>query len=372
MPTRHHGFVESLTPPLARLYREARATVEETERAIAWDLLYEPPEGPALAEGLRRLVDSIRTFRERLHGCLIDFAPKASAATAGPSREDVDFYFASALRSIENDLSQLRSGLDSPDEEGATTRLQRERLCERAADIKGKFASAIAGATAALIAPGRASSPTVEQLLFPERAQDVRRAHWLTASLRALLDSLDRIASHAPLANSVARWRNGQRADRYAFADLTVLRGQLATLLNAEGRRALFCGDYYQIRRREQLLAERVGELESIHRSSWQASDMQAARLLATELPRMQQLACEIAALIHIEQLNSLIGDAGVAALRRSRIGESETAAPLCSILEHDDLRILLQVLQASVRKRRVLARNGAALDTVLVDAAQP
>ncbi|HVT59355.1 MAG TPA: hypothetical protein VHR45_13260 [Thermoanaerobaculia bacterium] len=349
------ALLAALSPGRYALYAQVRAAIDELESTVSWELLYYPPDDAAvLAERLERLAASIRRLPGRLAGCLAGLDSEGSGSSSEPIREEVEFYFESVMHMIEKDFGRMERALPGL---GQATPDQIERLCDLAADLKGKFASSIMGATAALVSQGRWPSLEVEPVLFPETAEEIHRTHELTAVLRALLNVINELAERVPLSRIVARWRNSQRADQYALADLVVLRGQLGSLLQERVRRALYSGDYHQLRQREVQLAERVGELESLHRRSWRTSAREAAAMIAAELPRLEQLACEIAALTDVRQLKSLIGEDAMARLRgKIESARGGAAEPLVALLTHDDLRLFFAVLLTAVQRRAALA----------------
>ncbi|MGE5234642.1 MAG: hypothetical protein ACM3OB_11075 [Acidobacteriota bacterium] len=372
-PAEMDRLLAALPAPCQALYRVVRAAVDEIEDAVSWQLLYYPPdEIDLLAAALRRLAASIRRLPERLAPCLEQFPSEESRALAEPVRDEVEFYFRSVTHMVDKDLARLDEKLDQLAGRASPPPEEVERLCELAADLKGKFSSAAMSATAALVAQGRWESLAVEPALFPEKAAEFRRSRELLAALRALFDLLRELPERVPLGAIIERWRYGQRVDQYAFADLVVLRGHLGSLLREPVRRALYSGDYHQIRQREVHLAERITELESIHRRSWSAAGPDAAALLSAELPRLEQLLSEIAALTDAQQLKALIGERAVARLR-GRIGSQDGAAePLVGLLAHDDLRLFVEMLVGAVQRRAALAADRADRADHIAEARNP
>lgn len=347
-------LLDALSPACRELYHAVRVEVDELERAVTWGLLYYPPDDAGILAGrFTALVGCIRRLPERLAGCLPYFPEEDG--TADPSRDEVGFYFDAVARMVEKDLGRLERAAQEIAEQSQIAPDEVERLCEIAADLKGKFESSIMSATSALLAQQRWSSLAVEAVLFPEKAAEAKRSRELAESLRALVDWMSELPARVPLAAIVARWREGQRADQYAFSDLVVLRGQLGALLRERTRRALYSGDYHQIRQREIRIAERLNELEWLHRRTWSVTAGRAAELIGAELPRLEQLACELAALLDVEQLASLIGESGVKRLRAMATAEVPVD-PLAALLAHDDLRLFCGMLLGAVQRRAVLA----------------
>jgi len=372
-PADLQALLAALPAACQALYRVVRLAVDEIEDAVSWQLLYYPPdEIDLLTAALRRLAASIRRLPERLAPCLEQFPSEETRALTEPIRDEVEFYFRSVTHMVDKDLARLDEKLDHLAGRAGPPPEEVERLCELAADLKGKFSSAAMSATAALVAQGRWESLAVEPALFPEKAAEFRGSRELLTALRALFELLRELPERVPLGSIIERWRNGQRVDQYAFADLVVLRGHLGSLLREPVRRALYSGDYHQIRQREMHLAERVTELESIHRRSWAAAGPEAAALLSAELPRLEQLLAEIAALTDAQQLKALIGERAVARLR-GRIGSEDGAAePLVGLLAHDDLRLFVEMLVGAVQRRAALAADRADRADHITEAPSP
>ena len=192
------------------LYLLVRDTVDELERVIGWGLLYYPPDDRGILAGrFDALAGCIRRLPARLKERVAAF-PLEESGEREPLRGEVEFYFESIGRMVDRDLERLEAAnLRLASGELATAE-DVERLCELAADLKGKFASAIMGATAALVALGRWQSFDAEVVLFPERAEDARLSRELATALRAIVDCLAELYERVPLARIVARWREGQ------------------------------------------------------------------------------------------------------------------------------------------------------------------
>jgi len=361
-PATREKLLAALTPACRELHHEIRRTVDELERAVSWGLLYYPPDDLGILAGrLQALVSCIRRLPERLAPCIEAFPEEAEAGGPEPARDEVVFYFDGVQRMLEKDLLRMEATVQSLEGQTAATPDEVERLCELAADLKGKFESSIMSATAALVTQGRWQSLAVEAVLFPEKAEEGRRSRELAASLRGIVEWFAELGERVPFAEIVARWREGQRADQYAFSDLVVLRGQLGTLLRERTRRGLYSGDYHQIRQRETRIAERLNELEWLHRRTWSVTAGRAAELIGAELPRLEQLIAELAALLDVEQLAVLVGAPQINRLRASAHAESGPVEPLAALLRHDDLRLFCGMLLGAVQRRAVLAQTAAA-----------
>ncbi len=363
-PEELRALLGALSPAGRALYTAVRTMVDELERAISWGLLYYPPDDLGILAGrLQALTQSIRRLHGRLATCLPAFPAEDPGPGGDPLRAEVEFYFDSVLRMIDKDLGRLEAATLALDPAHPPAAEALEQLCELAADLKGKFSSSIMSATVALVAQGRWTSAQIEPVLFPEKADEARRSRELADHLRAIVDWLAELTQRLPLAEIVQRWKGGERADQYAFSDLVVLRGHLGTLLRERTRRALYSGDYYQIRLRETQLAERLNELEWLHRRTWTGSAASAADRIANELPRLIQLVREIAAVIDVEQLTAIVGEKTVLRLR-AQVGISAAPHadapfdPIVPLLAHDDLRLFFNMLLGAVQRRAALAES--------------
>ncbi|MEO8505711.1 MAG: hypothetical protein ABI609_17575 [Acidobacteriota bacterium] len=370
-PRERSHLLAELGPASHGLYLLVRDTVDELERVIGWGLLYYPPDDREILAGrFDALAACIRRLPARLQERLVAF-PVEELGEREPLRGEVEFYFDSIARMVTRDLERLESATLQLASGALSSAEDTERLCELAADLKGKFASAIMGATAALVAAGRWQTLDAEVILFPERAEDARLSRELATALRAMVDWLAELYERVPLARIVARWREGQRADQYAFSDLVVLRGHLGSLLREGARRALYSGDYHQIRWREVRLAERLDELERLHRDTWAVSLGVAADRIVEHLARFETLVSEIAALLDVNQLSRLIGADAVQRLRTQPKGESlEPSVGLAHFVAHDDLQIFCRMLLGSVERRGALV--GSAPQSAPTTAARP
>lgn len=371
------------------IYDRVREDLDLLEQAAAWELLYNPPEHDdelfALADRLLGIVEVIpRRIAELLA------ALKAKSGTAQrPGLEDAEFYLNGVHRMIGGELGRLRREVEKLRAQAAAGPLQpksRALVCELAADLKGKYTSALMGATAAIVAEGIWNSVLLEPILFPEKAMEFRRNEELLAALRAVLETIDDLRREVPFKHLLERWRTATRVDDYALADLSSLRGKIAQLLKIQNRRALYSGDYHHIRRREQQLSRRLNELESLHQATW---DDDVARVDAAVFARLQQLTIEICALLDMGLLAELLGESQVAALRAQAASQGEqseevlklddTAAwtainPsstgeygfLIPLLSREDFKTFFEVLVSAVQRRASIT---AARSNVLKEA---
>lgn len=353
-------------PPLANaslagraLYETARSCLAELERVAPWHLLYHPPDDLAeLAPRLGEMATIIAGLGDRMAPALALCREAAASGEPAPAGDDVAFALAGIDEMVQHELGLLRD-LIGPEGEGRLRGANRERLTEVSADLKGKFASSLMSATAYLVCPGASSGFEVEEQLFPERAEEFRLTSALAAALPEVLAQLRRAADPALFQDLLTRWRLGLRADPYALSDLVTLRGQLGSLLIGERRRAFYTGDYFQVRQREGLLAARLGELERLHRESWGRTEREAAVQLRSHRTRLENLLFGVAAVLDTQLLRALVGEAQIAALRRTPVpfqpgADAEEWAPLVA---QDDLRLFLEMLFGAVRRRSSLAR---------------
>lgn len=373
------ALLERTLPDRQKLYRLVRQMLDELDEAAPWEQLYYPPDGTeaflGMAAGLIGVVDAIPARTRELVELLSLAAPDDETRQ---TLEDAEFYFAGIHNMCAHDLRRLRSLLRPHTAPGAPPLAPTDRnyLCEVAADLKGKYASALMGATASIVAEGSWSGVEVEPILFPEKVEEFRRNAELARGLQRALDAIGELRAQVPFPELLERWRGGARVDPYALADLATFRGVLGQLLKRSLRRALYSGDYHQIQRREAALATRVAELEALHHRTWseppEAHDVEVYR-------QMQRLTLEIAAILDAELLELLVGSSALKDLRqaaatdraavveqtasgrryedwvradRRLLGELESLVPL---LGGDDLKAFLTLLLASVLKRASL-----------------
>ncbi len=368
LPADRDALLESAPPERQKLYRLVRRVLDELDEAAPWDQLYYPPDDSeaflGMAAGLLGVVEQIPGRTRELVDALSLAAPDDE--TRG-TLEEAEFYFAGIHRMCAHDLFRLRTQLDPYTSPAAPALRPAERnfLCEVAADLKGKYASALMGATASIVAEGSWSGVEVEPVLFPEKSEEFRRNAELARALRRTLDAIDELRAQVPLPDLLERWRAGARVDPYALADLATFRGILGQLLKRGLRRALYSGDYHQIQRREAALATRIAALEATHHRTWsERADSAAASGAYGELER---LALEVAAILDTELLEQLVGKREFKDLRAAVASESSSdgkgrrkpLAPaleaLVPLLAGEDLKTFLALLLGSVLKRASL-----------------
>jgi hypothetical protein len=360
------GVEELLASSSARgraLYRLVRELLDELEECAPWSLLYAPPAGAGeLERRLARLLEALERVPGRVEA---ELAPLAAAAASDEEREAVDeaaFYFSTLHQMTLNDQQRLRAAVARAPAEVPPTRAEADRLCELAADLKGKYTSATMSAAAALVGEGRGLGVAFEARLFPEKAEEAERN-------RRLLDALTRAArAHRAVIGGfawrgvLASWRARRAVDRYALGDLVSLRAHLLNLLTVANRRALYSGDYQFLRSRETLLGERLRELEAVHVLSLELGPDTAAGDAAMLFARLEELLLEAAALLDVEVVREELGDAVVQALRAGRApaaaaGEAQLAG-LVPLLAEEDLQRFLELLVGAVRKRASIAHR--------------
>src|SRR6185503_5336944 len=280
--------------------------------------------------------------------------------------EEAEFYFAGIHSMCAHDLGRLRTLLaphaapDAPPLSPA----QRNFLCEVAADLKGKYASALMGATASIVAEGTWTGVEVEPVLFPEKAEEFRRNGDLARALRRTLDAIGELQEAVPFVELLERWRGGARVDPYALADFATFRGIFGRLLKRDLRRGFYSGDYHQIQRRELALSARMAALEALHQRTW--SEPAGAEGIAAGYGEMERLTLEIAAILDVELLEQLVGARAVKDLRLAAATEgvageatrgrrkplAPALEPLVPLLAGEDLKTFLSLLLGSVLKR--------------------
>lgn len=351
-------------PARLGVYLLVRACVNDFERMAPWKLLYYPPEDPAELLGMvSALLDKIRGVPKRVDAVLHTLPDEEAASEDEPTRDDVSFLFrgihhmvAHDLKRLEGALTPLRSGLGA-----LPTPAEGMHLCEIAADLKGKYASAMMGAAASLVGQGLYNGVELEPVLFPEKGEEFRSTRELVDRMKEATEAIQKLSGQLSFPELLERWKRNERVDQYALADLPSLRGKLGRLLQETNRRALYSGDYHQISRREMLLSERITELERLHLQTWTAP--RGAADLEPVYARMSQLVLEIAAVLDAHLLKELIGEKQVNGLRgRAVMAKGKPPNPeatgvdaLVPLLAEDDLRIYFELLLGAVLRRASL-----------------
>ena len=357
-----------------------RDCVDELEQAAPWELLYYPPEDPeALLAMIGGLVVAIRGIPERVDQ-LLRATPDGETGADGPTREDIGFLLHGIHPMVARDIKRLEGSLEKIRDRAPTappTPADGQRLCELAADLKGKYASSLMGAAANLISEELWNGVELEPVLFPEKAEEFRCTRELVVALRDAVAAIRRLPEQISLGEIVERWRQERRVDQYALADLPSLRGKIGRLLKERSRRALYSGDYHQISRREVLLSARINELERLHQQTWSRHGTEVTPDLAPVFARLVQLALEMAAVLDADLLKGMIGEKKVnglrgraaSALAAGAAGTAGKNAPrqeagagldpgldaLLPLLAEDDLRIFFEMLLTAVERRASL-----------------
>lgn len=361
-PDREAILAES-GPGRLPVYLLVRACINDFERIAPWKLLYYPPEDPAqLLSMIIALMDTIRGVPKRVDAVLHTLPEEGAVGDDEPTREDASFLFHGIHHMVANDLKRLETAL-LPLRSGngaLPTPAEGTHLCEVAADLKGKYASAMMGAAASLVGQGVWNGVELEPILFPEKAEEFRSTRELVDTMKEATEAIQKLPEQLPFAGLIERWRQKERADHYALAELPSLRGKLGRLLQERNRRALYSGDYHQISRREMLLSDRVHELERLHQQTWTLP--RGAAELEPVYVRLEQLLLEIAAVLDANLLKALLGEKKVNDLRARAAmakGKPATSAAgldsLLPLLAEDDLRIYFELLLGAVLRRACL-----------------
>jgi hypothetical protein len=364
-------LLERVLPERQKLYRLVRRMLDELDEAAPWDHLYYPPDDGetflAMASALVGVVEQIPQRTRELVELLSLAAPDDETRL---TLQEAEFYFSGIHSMCARDLGRLRELLEPHAVPGAPPLRPGDRnfLCEVAADLKGKYASALMGATASIVGEGSWSGVDVEPVLFPEKAEEFRRNGELAMALRRTLDAVREVQEAVPFVELLERWRAGARVDPYALADLATFRGILGRLLKRELRRAFYSGDYHQISRREASLAMRIAAVEALHHRTWsEPADTPGA---ADAYAELEALTLEVAAILDVKLLERLVGARVLKDLRMAVASQSadveegrsrrkrlaDRLERLVPLLGGEDLTSFLGMLLGSVLKRASLA----------------
>lgn len=363
-PADREAILTQTGPARLGVYLLVRACVNDFERMAPWKLLYYPPEDPAELLGMvSALLDKIRGVPKRVDAVLHTLPSDEAANDDEPTRDDVSFLFrgihhmvANDLKRLENALTPLRSGLGA-----LPTPSEGTHLCEIAADLKGKYSSAMMGAASSLVGQGLYNGVELEPVLFPEKAEEFQSTRELVERMRDATEAIQKLPSHLSFPELLERWKRQERVDLYALAELPNLRAKLGKLLQEKNRRALYSGDYHQISRREMLLSARITELERLHLLTW--TTPRDSEDLSAIYAGMVQLVLEISAVLDANLLKELIGEKQVNGLRgRAVMAKGKPFTPvtgadaLVPLLAEDDLRIYFELLLGAVLRRACLS----------------
>lgn len=363
-------------------YDFVRDSLDDLERAAPWTLLYYPPEEDEkflhLCAALRERIQAMPKGLEELTERLLEDRTDSAARQAV---EDARFYFDGILMMTGWEMSKLEERLTQFGDGG--TRMSpedRTEMLEITADLKGKYTSSIMGAAASLIAEDRWNGVELEPILFPEKRDEFERNELLVETLREVLGAIDSLRREVPLPALAETWKARRKVDQYALTPLYAFLGNLGKLMKESSRRALYSGDYHQIRKRESQLSTRVNELNTFHNQTWGTVPLPLGATIEDAYAQLEAKAVEIAAILDLELLKKAIGDAGVKNLHaavvtekekvrkvpdpeareqlterlRSRLPEDHRA--LVPLLYEEDLKAFLDLLLGSVMKRASLA----------------
>ncbi len=370
-PGTREALLRATEPWRRKIYQEVRRILDEIEAAAPWRLLYYPPDDAAtFLQMVSALMEVASAIPSRL-GALLDQL-QDEGWQDHTSIAETRFYFTGIHGMIEHDLSRLDDQAGVFLRSGSEPSLeQRQRLCELAADMKGKYSSALMGATASIVSGGRWNGVEVEPVLFSEKAEEFTRNSMLVEQLDDIVGLIRRLPTGIPFLELKRAWTEGRQVDLYALADLTVLRGQLGHLLQEENRRALYSGDYHEIRRRESRLSHVLNRLEAVHAELWRRAGARGGPEKAYR--ELILLLEQVAAMVDVEILRQLIGERAVRDLRAQvekaasgrpvRVPDGSQAASrdpvehehLVSLMGDDDLKMFLELLRGAVSRRASL-----------------
>ena len=374
LPSDRDSLLERILPERQKLYRLVRRVLDELDEAAPWEQLYYPPDdGEAFLGMTAALIGVVEQIPARTRELVELLSLAAPDDETRRTLEEAEFYFAGIHSMCAHDLGRLRA-LVAPHAAPARpdappiSPAQCKFLCEVAADLKGKYASALMGASASIVGEGTWTGVEVEPVLFPEKAEEFRRNADLARALRRTLDAIGELQAAVPFQELCERWRASSRVDPYALADLATFRGILGRLLKSDLRRGFYSGDYHQIQRREAALATRAAALEATHHRTW--NEPADAPGIAAAYAELEQLTLEIAALLDVQLLERLVGARAVKDLRMAAAAENAAheqgrerrthlppqLEPLVPLLAGEDLNTFLALLLGSVLKRASLA----------------
>lgn len=337
------------------------------DEAAPWDALYYPPQTPAevaaMLEGLVTVIDGIPAKVRQL-------IEELEAEDADPDLVgDFEFFFQGIHMSVLPELERLRANLGATRSQPALPSEEKSELaCELGADVKGKVSSSMMGASSSLIAGARWNGVEIEPILFVEKSDEFERNRRLVETLSEVTEAIPNLLNQIPLASLVERWREGKRIDQYALTPLYIFLGNLGRLMQESSRRALYSGDYHQIRRRENRLSSRIAELTTLHNMTWGVVPAGVTVDLAAVYPVMVRKATELAAVLDFEILRKILGKKQLDDLLRvvtlekdggthgRRAGLPEEHQSLVPLLYDEDLKTFLELLLGSVLKRASLA----------------
>lgn len=380
-PGEREALLEAAAGPARPIYAAVRGILDDLEAAAPWALLYYPPEELESFLGLaRNLAGTIAGIPARIQALTQALATDGTHPPTDETLADIQFFFEGIHMMARPELDKLLAWLGQVKESSDGSEMpaaERTYLCEVASDLKGKYTSSIMGAAASLIAADRWNGVEIEPILFPEKADEFERNRLLLRTLDELSESIRKLPKEVSLPHLVATWRQGKKVDQYALTPFYGFLAALGQLLKEGTRRALYSGDYHQVRKREAALSARINELTMLQNASWGASFPGAPREPAALFAEMVRRATEIAALLDVDVLRQIVGERTVKDLHavvqiegeRQKSGRARASEPsglrakipeqllsLIDILYDEDLRTFLDLLLGSVRKRASLA----------------
>ena len=393
LPRGREELLESIDEQRAGIYWMVRTILDDLEAVAPWEGLYYPPTG----------VEEFLSMETALLGMIEDIPQRVAALTRNlletpandrirEAGENLEFYFQGIQMSVASELEKLKKQLEAYQVGTASSLLstdERTFLCEISADLKGKYTSSIMGAAASLVADGRWNSIEIEPLLFPEKAEEFERNERLIETLSVVTESIGNFLDLVPMLDMVASWKQQQRVDQYALAPIYTLLGNLGQLMQVRSRRALYSGDYHQIRRRESLLSIRFNQLTTLHNMTWGTVADGEDRSADLIYPAMIQKTIELAAVLDVDILKKIISDKAVkdllAVVTIEKTGEAgqtpgddrrrsvdDGLQSLVPLLYDEDLKTFLELLLGSVLKRASLAIQRESLEPAPVEPAPP
>ncbi len=412
LPQDRGALLTRAGPGRTRIYELVRQVLDELEEAAPWEDLYYPPDDAAalmaMEASLLQIIDGVPPKVGALKESLEAADAEGSGRPDSTEQlfEQARFFFDVIHASVEPEIANLRSKLESasriaasrtaasriaasrtvrngPSRAISLTSEDRDSLCGLTADLKGKYSSSIMGVATSLVLKDLGSGLAAESILFAERAEEIERNRLLVETLSEVIENITSLLREVPLAKLVDQWRREQRVDLYALTPLYQLLGNLGKLMKEKSRRAIYSGDYHQIRKRERLLDARINELAALHNRVWE-TDAKPAPVDSSYFSLMIQKATELAAILDINILKTIVGDNAVeklVALVANEKESTEAAAgpatsafsesvprhlhPLIPLLHTEDLQTFLGLLLGSVLKRASLTREREAKETV-------
>ena len=381
-------------PILAMLGPEATSGVDAVTRMTAKSGVDSLPDS-AVSEPAKKIMrwlidrdvssDGEQISMDDFDAAIASFPDEVLDAGMKEILDNIPFYFDNIHHMAAGDVEKLTAKLqifEDPAQAEAQTAEERVFTCEVAADLKGKYSSAIMGAAANLVAEGRWNGSDLEPVLFPEKAQEFERNEQLVKTLQEVLESIKNVPQEVPLVDIVSTWDKGERVDRYALTHLYGFLGSVGKLMKESSRRALYSGDYHAIQQRESRLAARINEIAMLHNQTWAAPRDDDPSIQAC-YPQMVDKVIQLAAVLEVDILKRLIGQEMVSIIlqivslegERRRSGEAnldstgaadytvpeslalrekvpERMKPLISLLADEDLQTFLELLLGSVLKR--------------------